>query len=108
MSIRSNAAKIIPEPIAKKHAEIGNYRGDDWDAVARVIQEMCETRPAKNGSIEFLYNGKVVGWTKPNGISWMDGDAYTKMRGEYIAKQRREDDDADARLIAAATQREDA
>lgn len=83
MSISSTIAKAVPEKIARRQIAKNEYDGDDWNTVGTVIQTMCEIRSNKDHSVDFMYKGKAVGWAKPNGTCWCDGNAYREMREEY-------------------------
>lgn len=39
----------------------------------------------KNGPCNIKFNGKVVGWIRSNGESWIDDKAYKEMRKAYKA-----------------------
>jgi hypothetical protein len=83
MSIKSKAAQLVPKAAVKKEIAKGNYRGDDWGDVSKVIFTVCEITHKKDGSGDFKFNGKVVGWFRPNGQSWIDDEAYVEMRKAY-------------------------
>ena len=83
MSIKSNAAKLAPKSAVRKGIEKGNYRGDDWKDVSKMISTVAEIDEMKNGPCNIKFNGKVVGWIHSNGESWIDDKAYEEMRKAY-------------------------
>lgn len=85
MSIKSSAARLTPKSAVRKGIEKGNYRGDDWEDVSKVISTVAEIDNMKNGSCDIKFNGKVVGWVRSNGESWIDDKAYEEMCKAYKA-----------------------
>lgn len=83
MSVKSNLAKFAPKNVVEKGIAKGEHRGDNWSKVGAVISRMCETEHKEDGTVEFIYEGKVIGWARPNGQCWCDDSAYVKMREAY-------------------------
>ena len=82
MSTKSKLMKAVPKSIVTKQIAKGNYRGDDWGDVIKVIYKTATLTPTKTG-VDIVYKGKVVGWRRENGQSWIDAPAYEAMRKEY-------------------------
>lgn len=95
MSIKSTLAKAVPQSIVKKEIAKGSHRGDSWSTVISVIAATCETRRKADGTADYIYKGKVVGWERPNGQRWCDDSAYVQMRKEYDAMPKPELPDYD-------------
>jgi len=90
MSIKSTLAKVAPKAAVRKGIAKGSHAGDSWSTVITIIDRMCTMREAE-GYTEYVYNGKVVGWTRhSDGARWCDHDAYIAMREAYNALPKEE------------------
>lgn len=104
MSIKSNLAKAVPVRIAKATAGDGNHNGIAWSEVIAVMNRMCETKEDGDRK-EYIYEGKVVGWTKPvpehlrdkiGGYpfyGWCDETAWVDIKKAYDALPQPEEDE---------------
>ena len=82
MSMKSTLAKAVPQSIVNREIAKGSHAGDSWGTVLTIINRMCETRQTKDG-VDYVYEGKVIGWQRNSGEGWCDHNAYIKMREAY-------------------------
>ena len=89
MSLRSNLAKLVPDPFKQNGINKGNHNGDDWSTVNQLIRDMCKINYSKDKA-EFFYDGKCVGWAKSDGKAWIDEKAYNKIKADWDALSEEE------------------